>query len=69
MLNEVSSSDIIKIIEDRIPLGKFFCRTDIHKKENENLFVAVDNSTGCAWTEEFSNYQEVEKWLNSNGLE
>jgi len=30
-----------------------------------NRFIAVDNSTGDAWTEEFSNMKDAIDWLNN----
>jgi hypothetical protein len=75
VLDEVSLTEIDNIIESRLPLGKFFCHTTkdpeqwiddagTHRfKEDEDLFIAVDNSSGDARTEEFSSFNEVKKWF------
>lgn len=59
---EVSDADAIKIIEDRIPLGLFFCR-DTVGTEKKSVFVGIDNSGGEAWTEDFTNFEDCQSWL------
>lgn len=39
------------------PYGKFYAREG-------DAWVAVDNSTGCAWTEEFRTEKKAIAWLN-----
>jgi len=54
-------SNIIETFDSPSPdkdiIGKFLT-------VDENSFVAVDNSTGDAWTEEFDNMQDALDWLN-----
>jgi len=54
-------SNIIETFDSHSPdkdiIGKFLT-------VDENSFVAVDNSTGDAWTEEFDNMQDALDWLN-----
>lgn len=45
-----------KIIEDRMPKGLFLCREG-------KWWVAVDNSTYDAWTEDFTSKSEAICWL------
>ena len=45
-----------KVIEERTPCGRFLT------KEGRK-WVAVDNSTGDAWTEEFSCKRQAVRWL------
>jgi len=52
----VSSDKMSEIIETRKPLGLFI------RKDN-GIWIAVDNSTGDAWTEEFKNHTAASKWL------
>lgn len=55
-INIVNNVNAIKIIEIRKPLGSFII--------NENsLWVAIDNTTGDAWTEEFTNLDSAIKWF------
>ena len=57
-IKEVSSDEAGDIINNRKPLGLFL-------QKDGNVFVAIDNSTGDAWTEEFKNRKSAEKWLLS----
>lgn len=52
---------IDSIIATREPLGKFYA------KDND-IFVAVDNSSGDAWTEEFKSESNAVKWLEDTSL-
>ena len=54
---QISQEKANEIIETREPLGKFWCKEG-------NIYVAIDNSTGDAWTEDFDNYEECEKYLD-----
>ncbi|MCT3693476.1 hypothetical protein HZP84_16195 [Elizabethkingia anophelis] len=77
-MKEVSLIEVNEIIEKRSPRGKFYCHTmkdPIHYikdsgahdfLEDEDLFIAVDNSTGDAWTEEFDIYEDMKSWFNDN---
>lgn len=42
---------------DYRPLGRFYA------KEGD-VWVAIDNSNGCAWTEEFPSKKAAKAWLN-----
>jgi hypothetical protein len=48
--------------EDYKPVGLF-----LHYDNNVNVWVAVDNSTGCAWTEEFKTKKEAINFLKGTG--
>ena len=50
------------IIEKRKPLGLFLTI------EN-NMWIAIDNLTGDAWTEEFYNSDIAIKWLSDRTME
>ena len=52
----VSSEFLGQVIEHRIPSGLFLT------KEGRK-WVAVDNTTGDAWTEEFSRKRQAVRWL------
>lgn len=45
-----------KVIEERVPCGCFLAKED-------GKWVAVDNSTGDAWTEEFTRKRQAIRWL------
>ena len=55
-IQRVSSELLGRIIEHRIPSGLFLTKEG-HK------WVAVDNTTGDAWTEEFSRKHQAIRWL------
>ena len=55
-IKQISPEFLGKVIEDRTPCGCFFA------KEGRK-WVAVDNSTGDAWTEEFSRKRQAIRWL------
>ena len=55
-IQRVSSELLGRIIELRIPSGLFLT------KEGRK-WVAVDNTTGDAWTEEFSRKHQAIRWL------
>lgn len=54
---QISKEQALPIILERKPLGLFFC------KENQR-YVAIDNSHGEAFTEEFDNADLCKDWLN-----
>ena len=58
-IKEVNSEQLKRIIETKEPLGLYYT------KENE-IYVAVDNSKGNAWTEEFSTKEMAVKYLNGD---
>lgn len=57
-INKVSSSDIEKIIDTMKPDGNFYC----YDKKNKE-YIAVDNTTGEAFTESFKDKKSCLDWL------
>lgn len=57
-INKVSSDDIIKIINTGKPDGNFYC----YDKKNKE-YIAVDNTTGEAFTESFKDKKSCLDWL------
>ena len=55
-IQRVSSVFLGQVIDRRIPCGLFLA------KEGRK-WVAVDNTTGDAWTEEFSRKRQAVRWL------
>jgi len=55
-IQRVSPDFLGKVIDDRTPCGHFLT------KEGRK-WVAVDNSTGDAWTEEFPSKRQAICWL------
>ena len=55
-IQRVSSAFLGRVIEQRTPYGLFLT------KEGRK-WVAVDNTTGDAWTEEFSRKHQAIRWL------
>ena len=55
-IKRVHPSQLLGVIDYRTPLGLFLT------KEGRK-WVAVDNSTGDAWTEEFSRKRQAVRWL------
>ena len=41
----------------------------LYCESNEDLFIAINNTTGNCWTEEFQNEKETQKWLLDKELE
>ena len=57
-IQKVTQEEMLKIIETRKPLGKFY------RIEGKTI-VAVDNSTGDAWTEEFTDFETFLLWITT----
>jgi len=55
-IQNVDSKTIAEVIETRQPLGLFLCREG-------QIWVAVDNSEGDAWTEDFRCKFRAVQWL------
>ncbi|MDE7244626.1 MAG: hypothetical protein K2O18_11735 [Oscillospiraceae bacterium] len=55
-IQRVGSERMMKVIDFRTPLGLFLTKEG-------GKWVAVDNSTGDAWTEEFSRKRQAVRWL------
>lgn len=58
---EVTPEAAIRIIEERKPIGNFY---SIEKDEDGSIaYIAIDNTTGDAWVEEFTDHNEMMSWL------
>ena len=57
-IHEVGALELDLIIEFRTPMGKYW--TEV----TPGQFVAVDNTTGDAWTEPFDEKELAIDWLN-----
>ena len=55
-IHRVSPKKLTDVIDRRAPLGLFLTREG-------RIWVAVDNSTGDAWTEEFRWKRQAVRWL------
>lgn len=55
-IHRVSPEQLLCVIDRRTPLGLFLT------KEGRK-WVAMDNTTGDAWTEEFSRKRQAIRWL------
>ena len=55
-IQRVSPDYLLKVIDQRIPLGLFLT------KEGRK-WVAVDNATGDTWTEDFRWKRQAVRWL------
>lgn len=51
------------VISEREPIGKFY------SGNKEAGYVAVDNSEGEAWTEEFVHLKTAQRWLSDSDFE
>ena len=61
-ITEVNTqAEIIDIIETREPKGLFFIKDE--DDIGHTIITAVDNTTGDAWTEDFSKLEDVIDWL------
>jgi len=54
----VTNERLLTIIDNREPRGEFFAFD-----RDEGIYVAVDNSTGDAFTEEFKTIRDACRWL------
>lgn len=62
----VSVSYLAAVIEARRPMGLFLARAAAESRPGAR-WVAVDNSTGDAWTEEFMSEWAARAWLVGAG--
>ncbi|UZW13228.1 hypothetical protein OSC52_15430 [Clostridium pasteurianum] len=62
MINIITSEQASKIIENRIPLGQFLLL-------EKGSFVAIDNQTGNAWTEDFTTLDKCLRYLQGEDLD
>lgn len=58
-IREVGTLELDLIIDFRTPYGKYWTEVSPGK------YVAVDNNTGDAWTEEFEDKEIMLDWLNN----
>lgn len=56
----VGETKLNKVIETRKPLGLYLMES------SPTTYIAVDNTTGDAWTEEFKTFTDARKWLMGN---
>lgn len=54
----ISAAKAYEIASTMDPIGLF-----IHHDVLREVYVAIDNSTGDAWVEEFKYYEDAVKWL------
>jgi hypothetical protein len=59
MIQAITSKQALMIIETRNPLGNFITVDD-------EWFIAIDNTKGEAYTEEFKTYKEAMEWLDTD---
>lgn len=57
VIQKITKDEATNIIETYKPIGKFYL-------VDGDLFIGIDNSTGCAWTEEFDNIDDCMEWLS-----
>ena len=63
-ITEVESLLAFSVIENRTPYGKFYL---IEKDADYQItYVAIDNTTGDAWTEEFDDKEKMLAWLRGD---
>lgn len=55
-INRVCPEFLCEVIDRRTPLGLFLTKEG-------RTWVAVDNSTGDAWTEDFRGKRQAVRWL------
>lgn len=60
-IKEIDSSYAKTIIDTRQPLGLFYLL-------DNGVYVGIDNSTGNAWTEEFTSVYQCKEWLINPSL-
>ena len=61
-IKKISNEQAENIIDNRQPLGLFYTIIG-------GLYIGIDNSTGEAWTETFSNLKKCKQWLSNRNLE
>ena len=57
-IQKLTREEMLKVIDTRNPIGKFY------RIEGKTI-VAVDNSTGDAWTEEFKDFEAFLLWITT----
>ena len=59
-IQEVSEKEMSKIIDNRLPLGLFYCWDS-----EDKVFVGCDNTKGNAYVEEFYVKERCIEWLKN----
>lgn len=62
MIEVINGKAADKIIDTRKPIGQFLIL-------NKDVYTAIDNSNGEAWTEDFKNLKNCLMFLNGADLE
>lgn len=55
-IHRIRLKQVLNVIDYRTPLGLFLMKEG-------HTWVAVDNSTGDAWTEDFARKRQAIRWL------
>lgn len=61
MIKKLKPIQAKAVIEARQPMGIFYAYED-------GVYVGIDNSTGHAWTEEFSSLRKCKEWLRNPSM-
>jgi hypothetical protein len=61
-IKKITTEQAASVIETREPLGLFYVL------EN-GIYIGIDNSSGDAWTEEFSGLRKCRRWLRDPRIE
>jgi hypothetical protein len=61
VIEKITPSHAECIIHSRKPLGLFYL---LHN----GVYIGIDNSTGDAWTEEFTTLRHCKKWLLNESM-
>ena len=59
-IKKVTPEEMLQIIDTRKPLGMFYCISTFCKR-----YVACDNRTGDAWTEDFKSLSGAKNWVEN----
>jgi hypothetical protein len=62
VIKKITQEQASSVIETREPLGLFYVL------EN-GTYMGIDNSSGCAWTEEFTGLRQCRRWLSDPNIE
>ena len=62
-IEKVTLEEMKRIIDTREPRGLFYL------KAGRRCYVGVDNSTGDAWTEEFTSRRKCLRWLRDPSID
>jgi len=67
-IKEITQEEVSKLMDsgfgstrnDYEPRGLFYKSENFNGKE---IYVGIDNSEGCAWTEDFETLEDCKAWL------